>query len=98
MIEDFIVKTLNNLYLYHFTDGRNLESIQQHGILSAATSEKMGVKVAAPGGDETSLASARRAGLDGYVSLSMTDNHPMSYVAERSGRIKDVRYMKISPS
>lgn len=98
MLEDFITKTLKNRYLYHFTDGRNLASIRTHGLLSSATSAQLKIRVAAPGGDEISLASARKAGIDGYVSLAMTDSHPMSYVAERSGRIKDVKYLRIEPA
>jgi hypothetical protein len=97
MLEEFITKTLKGRYLFHFTDGRNLPSIKKYGILSSATSEKEKVKVIARGGDAMSLNSAKRLGLDGYVSLSMTDNHPMSYVAERAKRIRDVTYLSIRP-
>lgn len=82
---------------FHFTDTRNLELIKQHGLLSRRKMSKLGIEIPAPGGNQWSRDSADRLGLDRYVSLSLTANHPMEYAARQGGQIKKALYLPIRP-
>jgi hypothetical protein len=92
-----IAKSTQHRAFYHFTDTRNLPSIRKHGILSAQKLAEEGVKVIAPGGNEWSMDADKRAGMDGYVHLCFTTNHPMEFHAKNDGRIIDVAYLQVRP-
>lgn len=84
--------------LYHFTDRDNLESIiRQGGLYSWADCEEKGIDIARPGGGQTSRSLDKRDGLEHYVRLSFTQNHPMMYVAMNEGRISNPVILKIDP-
>ena len=83
---------------YHFTDGQNIASIRQHGILSTRQLSANGIKVPAPGGNDWSMEADRRVGMDGYVHLTFLTGHPMEYHARRDGRIKSLNYLNIHPA
>lgn len=83
--------------LHHFTDHRNLQSINEHGLVSKALAIRMGLKVGYPGGNEHSHEADRIKGLTDYVNLCFGDNHPMEYRARTEGRIEQPRFLKISP-
>lgn len=79
-------------FLYHFTDVSNLESIAKHGLLSKAELEARGIAVATPGGNEWSRDADTHKGLDDYVNLCFTSNHPCVTLLTLKGesRIHDI--------
>lgn len=82
--------------LYHFTDFDNLESIIKHGgLYSWADCKKKGIKIAKPGSSDTSRSLDMRDGLQHYVRLSFTHDHPMKYVAMNEGRITNPVVLEI---
>lgn len=83
--------------LYHFTDRDNLESIIQHGgLYSWADCEEKGIKIAKPGGGDLSRSLDSRDGLQHYVRLAFTQDHPMKYVAMDDGRISNPVVLEIN--
>jgi hypothetical protein len=82
---------------YHFTDTRNLDSIRKYGLLSLAELKRQGVKISAPGGNQLSQELDARIGMDGYVHLCFKGDHPMAYIARKEGRMKETRFLQISP-
>jgi hypothetical protein len=52
-------------HFYHFTDKKNLDSIRKRGLLSTSELRRRDIfKNVVPGGDEASLASDARNGVD----------------------------------
>jgi len=85
--------------VWHFTDRANLESIQQHGLLSLAESGRRNITIPAPGGNEWSHNADRRKGLDEYVHLAFIRDHPMLYAAQNEeSRILNPVWLKIELS
>jgi hypothetical protein len=82
--------------LYHFSDISNFETIDKFGILSKYKMELERFTPKTPGGNELSWGLDRKKGIYSYVSLCMTKNHPMKYIAEKDGRLKNSRYLGIS--
>jgi ssDNA thymidine ADP-ribosyltransferase, DarT len=83
-------------HFYHFTDKKNLESIRARGLLCTSELRKLDIlKDVVTGGDAASLASDAQNGVDQYVCLCFTKNHPMCHVA--SGRGVDPVYLSINP-
>ena len=82
--------------LYHFTDRDNLESIIQNGgLYSWADCEERGIKITKPGGGNLSRSLDTRDGLQHYVRLAFTSNHPMMFVAMDDGRISNPVVLEI---
>ena len=52
----------------------------------------------ATGGNQLSWDLDALRGIDQYVSLCMTTNHPMEYLARKEGRLPNSRYLAILPS
>lgn len=74
------------VYLYHFTDRRNLESIRKHGgLFSWQTCLSRGITIPYAGGDCNSRLLDRRHGLQDYVRLSLCDDHPMMWRLKQMG-------------
>lgn len=85
--------------LYHFTDSRNLASIEEHGgLFSWWQCEKRGIKITAPGGTRGSRWRDRRNSLEDYVRLSFNAHQPMMHVTLRDGRVGDLEILRIDPS
>ena len=84
-------------YLYHFTDEANFPSIDSQGLLSKEQMRLQGWWPHATGGNELSRQLDTARGIDPYVSLCMTRNHSMKYLAERDGRLPNPRYLAIAP-
>ena len=84
-------------FLYHFTDMSNLPSIARHGILSKQEARKRNVVVSVPGGNEWSQDADAYRGLEGYVNLCFTKDHPMCYKAQSEGRLPNPQYLPIDP-
>ena len=82
--------------LYHFTDESNLESIKEHGgLFSWSYCDEHGITIPMPGGGGLSRMLDKSRGLQDYVRLCFTKNHPMMYVARNEGRIKKPVLLKI---
>ncbi len=81
---------------FHFTDTRNLPSIRQHGLLSMRELSARGIDPAS-GGNEWSLDADVRSGMDAYVHLCFFREHPMEWLARQDGRVRESRFLKISP-
>ena len=82
--------------LYHFTDRDNLENIIKHGgLYSWVDCESRGITIPKPGGSDTSRTLDRRDGLQKYVRVSFTTQHPMMYVAMSDGRISNPVILEI---
>ena len=75
------LKKHNITNLYHFTSRKNLNSIiKNKGMYSWSHCEKNGIKIKEPGGSELSRRLDSNKGLEDYVRLSFTRNHPMMFV------------------
>ncbi len=83
--------------LYHFTDIDNLPSIHANGLLSKEQLRIGGIEPKRPGGNDLSHRLDREKGIFDHVSLCLTLNHPMKYVAQSDGRISHPRYLRIRP-
>lgn len=84
--------------LYHFTDRENLESIIKNGgLYSWGDCEDKGISIAKPGGGLLSRDLDRRDGLQHYVRVSFTTQHPMMYVAMQDGRLSNPVILEIDP-
>jgi hypothetical protein len=94
---EFVEQVLVGKHLFHFTDDRNLPSIRQHGLLSIQELKRRAIHVVAPGGNDWSHDADHRYGLDSYVHLCVTEQHPMEYRARQEERIINHRYLKIAP-
>ncbi len=98
--QDFkeVLDRYNIKKLYHFTDRDNLENIIRHGgLFSWADCESRSINIPKPGGSDTSRALDRRDGLQKYVRVSFTTQHPMMYVAMNDGRISNPVILEIDP-
>ena len=94
-----ISKSTQHRYLYHFTDRSNFPSISQKGLLSKVRMRDEGWwPPDATGGNQLSWDLDALRGIDHYVSLCMTTNHPMKYLAQRDGRLPNPRYLAIKPA
>ena len=87
--------------LYHFTDRDNLENIIKNGgLYSWKDCEERGIDIPKPGGGgagSLSWSLDQQAGLEHYVRVSFTSNHPMMYVAMNEGRISNPVLLEIDP-
>jgi hypothetical protein len=82
--------------LYHFTDKSNIDSIKKNGgLYSWSTSDMKKISINRSGGDELSKKLDTRYGLQDYVRLSFTKNHPMMYIARKQGRISNPVILEI---
>ena len=82
--------------LYHFTDRDNLESIIANGgLYSWADCDNRGITIAKPGGSSQSRSLDRRDGLQNYVRVCFTRQHPMMFVAMNDGRISNPVILEI---
>lgn len=86
----------NNKWFYHFTDMRNLESIRKFGLFSTA---KLGASQIVPvyGGNDVSLAADKAFGVDHYVHLSFSADHPLLHIARQAQRIEQPRVIRVAP-
>ncbi len=94
---DTIEKSRQHHFLYHFSDEANFNSIGGRGLISKETMKAEGWWPDAPGGNTLSWSLDTHRGIDPYVSLCLTTNHSMKFIAERDGRLKNARYLAISP-
>ncbi|MGL5958253.1 MAG: DUF4433 domain-containing protein [Phocaeicola sp.] len=84
--------------LYHFTDRDNLDSIIKNGgLYSWKDCEQKNIKIAKPGGSDGSRSLDVRDGLQNFVRVSFTREHPMMYVAMSDGRISNPVILEIDP-
>jgi hypothetical protein len=84
-------------YLYHFTDGSNINSIIDNGgLYSWYYCDQNGIIIPKPGGSQISRDLDMRKNIHNFVRLCFIKNHPMKYVAEKDGRIPNPKVLKIS--
>jgi hypothetical protein len=82
-------------WLYHFTDARNIPLIcELDGLWSTAKLREMGVEFH-PGGNQHSLDADEMLGMDQYVHLCFTKEHPMAHIAKNDGRIEKLQWIYI---
>lgn len=83
--------------LYHFTDEANLKSIIQNGgLFSWHYCMVNNLRIERPGGGGLSRQLDKRAGLENFVRLSFTPDHPMMYAAINDGRIQSPVVLEIN--
>jgi hypothetical protein len=83
--------------LYHFTDEENIDSIISNGgLFSWDYCLKHNIEIRRPGGGQLSRQLDKRAGLENYVRLSFTPDHPMMYSAMQDGRITNPIILEIN--
>lgn len=96
-----ILEQYNIKKLYHFTDRDNLENIIKNGgLYSWKDCDERGISIPKPGGGgqgSLSWALDERDGLEHYVRISFTRQHPMMYVAMNEGRISNPVVLEIDP-
>jgi hypothetical protein len=98
-IEEFINwASKSGKHLFHFTDVRNLPLIKEYGLLALTELRARGIQVPAYGGNQLSHDEDQRKGIDSYVHLGFTTEHPMEYFARCDGRIGTSRYLRIDVS
>ena len=101
--EDFknILEKYNITKLYHFTDRDNLENIIKNGgLYSWKDCEERSITIPKPGGGgagSISWSLDQRDGLEYYVRVSFTAQHPMMYVAMTEDRISNPVILEIDP-
>jgi hypothetical protein len=95
-IDQYIIPSTKHRSFYHFTDGRNVDSILKNGILSARSLEQEKLKCVF-GGNQWSLDADKHYGMDAYVHLCFMTGNSMEYLARNEGRIKSVKYFEVSP-
>ena len=97
----YILQQNNIQKLYHFTDRDNLEVIIKNGgLYSWKDCEEKGITIPKPGGGgpgSLSWSLDARSGLQKYVRVSFTKQHPMMYIAMNEGRISNPVILEINP-
>lgn len=94
-IKEVLIKNEINT-LFHFTDKANLRSIKKHGGLFSwkhCVSNK--IPIPSPGGNQLSRNLDEIKGLEDYVRLCFTRNHPMMFVEHT--RDRDNIILEIDP-
>ncbi len=82
--------------LFHFTDKANLKSIKKlGGLFSWQHCLSNNIHIPSPGGNELSRNLDKNKGLEDYVRLSFTRNHPMMFVEHT--RDRDNVILEIDP-
>lgn len=83
-------KSYNRYRLFHFTDRSNLKSIVScGGLLSWKQIEERKLASVRFGSNITSRLLDAQLGLQDYVRLSWTKEHPMKYIAKKEKRIQE---------
>lgn len=90
------LETNNIKHLYHFTDEKNIKSIiENEGLFSWHNCNVKNIKITRPGGNELSRKLDKKSGLENYVRLSFTPDHPMMYAIIKDGRIENPVVLEI---
>jgi hypothetical protein len=93
-----IIKEKNITVLYHFTDRANLQSIKKNGgLFSWFYCEQNGIEIPKAGGLGFGRDLDLKYGLENFVRLSFTKEHPMMYIAIKEGKINDPVILEINP-
>lgn len=84
---------------YHFTDSENLNSIRKYGgLYSWWKADQLGIEIPKAGGIGFGRGLDLHYGLENYVRLSFTKNHPMLYIAKRENKILNPVILEIDIS
>ena len=94
-----IRKSTQHTYLYHFTCTTNFKSIkEQRALLSKGEMRARGIWPENPGGNQWSWDADDYKGVSMYVSLCMTQSHPMARKIVQEQRVPDIRHLCVEPS
>lgn len=94
-----ILQKNNIQILYHFTDLANVSSIKKNGgLYSWHYMDVNNIDIPFPGGSPLSRTLDKQYGLEDYVRVSFTKNHPMMHVAIGDGRIRHPIILNIDVS
>jgi ssDNA thymidine ADP-ribosyltransferase, DarT len=86
----------NKFGFYHFTDTRNIPAIVAvEGILSRREAARLKHPIEVLGGNNWSIEADDRVGMDAYVHLCFTKDHPMEFLARQDGRIQDSNFLAV---
>lgn len=92
-----IIKRYRIRGVWHFTDSANIASIVKEGaLLPLAELNRRRIKIPAPGGNQWSHDADALKGVDEYVHLAFTDDHPMLYRARQEGRITNPVWLQVN--
>jgi hypothetical protein len=84
------------MYLYHFTDWKNLQSIEDHGLLCRPLLDSKGIRYwPSSNADSRRLDVSRN--LHHYVRLCTGRYHPMASACLYQGRIQRIAWLRIDP-
>ena len=94
-----ILRQYDIRFVCHFTDASNLALINHYGgLFSLAECNQRNIVIPEPGGNNISHDLDKRLELDSYIHLTWRNNHPMIYVAQEEGRIKNPVWLTINSS
>lgn len=83
--------------IWHFTDRVNIQSIMDSGgLLSLSELRRKEMDIPAPGGNQWSHDADITKGVDEYVHLAFTNDHPMLFIARKDNRIANPVWIQIS--
>lgn len=83
--------------IWHFTDQANIQSIMDNGgLLSLSELRRKQMDIPAPGGNQWSHDADVKKGVDEYVHLAFTNDHPMLFIAKKDKRIATPVWIQIS--
>ena len=88
--------SINNHFLYHFTEPKNIPSIKKYGLLSWEELTNRNI-AHTPASNNLSRNLDRRYNLEDYVRLSLNQDHPMFHQAINEGRVNQLIWLKINP-
>lgn len=83
--------------IWHFTDRVNIQSIMDSGgLLSLSELRRKRMNIPAPGGNQWSHDADITKGVDDYVHLAFTNDHPMLFIARKDNRITNPVWIQIN--
>lgn len=83
--------------LYHFTDSRKIDSIEQLGLLAMDELDRLDIS-AHLSSTASSRRSDRRDGLSGFVRLALHPHHPMAWKALFDRRTPELAWLEVDTS
>ncbi|MCX7558543.1 DarT ssDNA thymidine ADP-ribosyltransferase family protein [Sulfitobacter sp. F26204] len=89
-------KQRRSSWFYHFTAADNVPGILTDGLLSKQILDSLEVPYLGSGSQQ-SRTSDFQSGVNDYVSLSFTPDHPMQQAVKRENRVGPMKTIKVHP-